>query len=187
MYKKQLLQEVAHRSCFNLPSYTCIREGPDHAPRFKAIVNFNGHTFKSPDYCSTLRLAEHSAAEAALAPHILVISLSHFHYNDSVFIDSSAISWRHSACVCVLFSVIGAPGVPVKLIGLLNDHNAPVPVVKKIVVVIIPSFFHFYTPDLPLSTVRESYENGMMCVSTNLRAVSSFNINFIRRCHNVYV
>ncbi|XP_073040416.1 double-stranded RNA-binding protein 2-like [Primulina eburnea] len=65
MYKNQL-QELAQRSCFNLPSYTCIREGPDHAPRFKAIVNFNGDAFESPHYCSTLRQAEHSAAEAAL-------------------------------------------------------------------------------------------------------------------------
>ncbi|KAL0390527.1 UNVERIFIED_CONTAM: Double-stranded RNA-binding protein 6 [Sesamum calycinum] len=65
MYKNQL-QELAQRSCFNLPSYTCIREGPDHAPRFKAIVNFNGESFESPHYCSTLRQAEHSAAEAAL-------------------------------------------------------------------------------------------------------------------------
>ncbi|CAK9143246.1 unnamed protein product [Ilex paraguariensis] len=65
MYKNQL-QELAQRSCFNLPSYTCIREGPDHAPRFKAIVNFNGETFESPNYCSTLRQAEHAAAEVAL-------------------------------------------------------------------------------------------------------------------------
>ncbi|KAA8544051.1 hypothetical protein F0562_021772 [Nyssa sinensis] len=65
MYKNQL-QELAQRSCFNLPSYTCIREGPDHAPRFKAIVNFNGETFESPHYCSTLRQAEHAAAEVAL-------------------------------------------------------------------------------------------------------------------------
>ncbi|PPD66658.1 hypothetical protein GOBAR_DD36464 [Gossypium barbadense] len=65
MYKNQL-QELAQRSCFNLPSYTCIREGPDHAPRFKTTVNFNGETFESPHYCSTLRLAEHSAAEVAL-------------------------------------------------------------------------------------------------------------------------
>uniref|UniRef100_A0A5B7CAJ5 Putative double-stranded RNA-binding protein 2 n=1 Tax=Davidia involucrata TaxID=16924 RepID=A0A5B7CAJ5_DAVIN len=65
MYKNQL-QELAQRSCFNLPSYTCIREGPDHAPRFKATVNFNGETFESPHYCSTLRQAEHAAAEVAL-------------------------------------------------------------------------------------------------------------------------
>uniref|UniRef100_A0A5B6ZMQ6 Putative double-stranded RNA-binding protein 2-like isoform X1 n=1 Tax=Davidia involucrata TaxID=16924 RepID=A0A5B6ZMQ6_DAVIN len=65
MYKNQL-QELAQRSCFNLPSYTCIREGPDHAPRFKATVNFNGETFESPNYCTTLRQAEHSAAEVAL-------------------------------------------------------------------------------------------------------------------------
>ncbi|KAF5744711.1 Double-stranded RNA-binding protein 2 [Tripterygium wilfordii] len=65
MYKNQL-QELAQRSCFNLPSYTCIREGPDHAPRFKATVNFNGEIFETPHYCSTLRQAEHSAAEVAL-------------------------------------------------------------------------------------------------------------------------
>ncbi|KAF8397691.1 hypothetical protein HHK36_016613 [Tetracentron sinense] len=66
MYKNQL-QELAQRSCFNLPSYTCIREGPDHAPRFKATVNFNGEIFESPNYCTTLRQAEHSAAEVALS------------------------------------------------------------------------------------------------------------------------
>lgn len=65
MYKNQL-QELAQRSCFNLPSYACIREGPDHAPRFKASVNFNGEIFESPNYCSTLRQAEHAAAEVAL-------------------------------------------------------------------------------------------------------------------------
>ncbi|CAN8272908.1 unnamed protein product [Cochlearia groenlandica] len=65
MYKNQL-QELAQRSCFNLPSYTCIRQGPDHAPRFKASVNFNGEIFESPTYCSTLRQAEHSAAQVSL-------------------------------------------------------------------------------------------------------------------------
>ncbi|KAJ4719579.1 Double-stranded RNA-binding protein [Melia azedarach] len=65
MYKNQL-QELAQRSCFNLPAYSCIREGPDHAPRFKATVNFNGETFESPTFCSTLRQAEHAAAEVAL-------------------------------------------------------------------------------------------------------------------------
>ncbi|XP_022743011.1 double-stranded RNA-binding protein 2-like isoform X2 [Durio zibethinus] len=65
MYKNQL-QELAQRSCFNLPSYSCIREGPDHAPRFKATVNFNGETFESPMLCFTLRHAEHAAAEVAL-------------------------------------------------------------------------------------------------------------------------
>lgn len=65
MYKNQL-QELAQRSCFNLPSYACIREGPDHAPRFKATVNFNGEMFESPTFCSTLRQAEHAAAEVAL-------------------------------------------------------------------------------------------------------------------------
>ncbi|CAM0952298.1 unnamed protein product [Alopecurus aequalis] len=66
MYKNQL-QELAQRSCFSLPSYVCTREGPDHAPRFKATVTFNGETFHGPTCCTTLRQAEHAAAEAALA------------------------------------------------------------------------------------------------------------------------
>ncbi|KAL6640935.1 hypothetical protein ACP70R_019116 [Stipagrostis hirtigluma subsp. patula] len=66
MYKNQL-QELAQRSCFNLPAYTCLREGPDHAPRFKAAVNFNGELFESPGFFTTLRQAEHAAAEVALA------------------------------------------------------------------------------------------------------------------------
>ncbi|XP_047976598.1 double-stranded RNA-binding protein 5-like [Salvia hispanica] len=65
MFKNQL-QELAQRSCFNLPSYACVREGPDHAPRFKASVNFNGELFEGATYSSTLRHAEHAAAEAAL-------------------------------------------------------------------------------------------------------------------------
>lgn len=65
MFKNQL-QELAQRSCFNLPSYACRREGPDHAPRFKASVNFNGEIFESPGYFTTLRQAEHAAAEVAL-------------------------------------------------------------------------------------------------------------------------
>ncbi|EHA8587274.1 double-stranded RNA-binding protein 3, partial [Cocos nucifera] len=65
MYKNQL-QELAQRSCFNLPSYACTREGPDHAPRFKASVNFNGEIFEGPSNCTTLRQAEHAAAEVAL-------------------------------------------------------------------------------------------------------------------------
>lgn len=87
MYKNQL-QELAQRSCFNLPSYACIREGPDHAPRFKATVNFNGEVFESPTFCNTLRQAEHAAAEVALnvlskngpskalAAKVLVLSLN---------------------------------------------------------------------------------------------------------------
>src|SRR5947208_14730230 len=31
---------------------------PDHAPRFKASVNFNGEIFESPAYSTTLRQAE---------------------------------------------------------------------------------------------------------------------------------
>jgi hypothetical protein len=30
-------KSFAQRSCFNLPAYAWIREGPDHATRFKGV------------------------------------------------------------------------------------------------------------------------------------------------------
>ncbi|GKD90866.1 double-stranded RNA-binding protein 2, partial [Tanacetum coccineum] len=54
-----------HGDCLPLKMY--VREGPDHAPRFKALVNFNGDSFESPNYFTTLRQAEHAAAEVALS------------------------------------------------------------------------------------------------------------------------
>ncbi|KAM5561462.1 double-stranded RNA-binding protein 3-like [Rosa sericea] len=63
---KNRLQEKAQKSRLNLPSYSSTRKGPDHAPQFKATVNFNGKTFKSPTFYSTLRQAENAAAEVAL-------------------------------------------------------------------------------------------------------------------------
>lgn len=65
MHKNQL-QELAQKNGYNLPSYACIREGPDHAPKFKATVLFNGETYASPGYVASLRQAEHAAAEVAL-------------------------------------------------------------------------------------------------------------------------
>ena len=65
MHKNQL-QELAQSEGYNLPSYSSIREGPDHAPRFKASVTFNGEVFESPGYSPSLRQAEHAAAEVAL-------------------------------------------------------------------------------------------------------------------------
>ncbi|KAK9056840.1 hypothetical protein SSX86_024204 [Deinandra increscens subsp. villosa] len=48
-----------------MSSYTCIREGPDGAQRFRAKVSFNGETYESPNYCTTSRQEEHSAVEVA--------------------------------------------------------------------------------------------------------------------------
>ncbi|PRQ41976.1 putative double-stranded RNA-binding domain-containing protein [Rosa chinensis] len=65
MYKNRLQEEAQKRS-LNFPSYSSTRERPDHAPRFKATVNFDGKTYESPDFYRTLREAENAAAEVAL-------------------------------------------------------------------------------------------------------------------------
>ncbi|XP_062004890.1 double-stranded RNA-binding protein 3-like isoform X2 [Rosa rugosa] len=63
---KNRLQEKAQKSRLKFPSYSHTRKGPDHAPRFKATVNFDGKTFESPTFYPTLREAENAAAEVAL-------------------------------------------------------------------------------------------------------------------------
>lgn len=48
------------------PVYSCEREGPPHASRFKCRVTIDGKTYESPEYFSTLKEAEHAAAKVAL-------------------------------------------------------------------------------------------------------------------------
>lgn len=64
-YKNQL-QSYAQKRNFPLPTYSCVREGPDHVSRFKSKVTIDGQTFESLEYFSTLKEAEHAAAETAL-------------------------------------------------------------------------------------------------------------------------
>ncbi|ERM93584.1 hypothetical protein AMTR_s00004p00117700 [Amborella trichopoda] len=63
---KNLLQEFVQKRGLDMPIYSCVGEGVDHAPRFKAIVTVDGHTFDSSSFFSTLREAEHAVAKIAL-------------------------------------------------------------------------------------------------------------------------
>ncbi|KAH9310628.1 hypothetical protein KI387_025663 [Taxus chinensis] len=65
LQKTQLLH-YAVKGGFDLPAYSCIREGLSHVPRFKARVKFDGQTFESSGYFNTVRQAEHAAASVAL-------------------------------------------------------------------------------------------------------------------------
>lgn len=63
---KNQLHGLAQRRNMQPPLYSCTRDGPPHAYRFKAKVSVGGQTFESPDFFRTLREAEHAAAKAAL-------------------------------------------------------------------------------------------------------------------------
>ncbi|KAE9619815.1 putative double-stranded RNA-binding domain-containing protein [Lupinus albus] len=65
LYKNQL-QNYAHKKNLNLPAYSSEWEGPPHALRFKCKVTIDGQTFESSKFFSTLKDAEHAAAEIAL-------------------------------------------------------------------------------------------------------------------------
>ncbi|MCL7041201.1 hypothetical protein MKW94_007553 [Papaver nudicaule] len=63
---KNQLQIYAQKRNLNLPVYSCVREGPPHNSHFKAMVTVDGQTFESPEFCRTLKEAEHAASRVAL-------------------------------------------------------------------------------------------------------------------------
>jgi hypothetical protein len=65
LYKNHL-QNYAQKRNLSLPVYSCEREGPPHASRFKCKVTIDGQTYESPEFFATLKDAEHAAAKVAL-------------------------------------------------------------------------------------------------------------------------
>ncbi|KAL2335112.1 hypothetical protein Fmac_016325 [Flemingia macrophylla] len=65
LYKNQLQSYVQKRN-LGLPVYSSEWEGPPHAMRFKCKVTVGGQTYESDKLYSTLKDAEHAAAEVAL-------------------------------------------------------------------------------------------------------------------------
>nr|GEZ00742.1 double-stranded RNA-binding protein 4 [Tanacetum cinerariifolium] len=47
------------------PTYACETQGPPHCRLFKANVTIDGNTYVGPEFCSTLKDAEHAAAKVA--------------------------------------------------------------------------------------------------------------------------
>ncbi|KAJ4850263.1 hypothetical protein Tsubulata_044584 [Turnera subulata] len=64
MYKMKL-QELCHRRRWALPTYSALRDGPDHFPRFKASVSVNGLSFHSRVSCKSCKEAQNEAARLA--------------------------------------------------------------------------------------------------------------------------
>ncbi|PNX94486.1 double-stranded RNA-binding protein 1-like, partial [Trifolium pratense] len=85
LYKAQL-QIYAQKRNLKLPEYSPEWEGPPHAMRFKCKVTIDGQTFESPKFYSTLKEAEHAAAENALT------SLSPSGIKESVLHDPGGVS-----------------------------------------------------------------------------------------------
>ncbi|KAI5577757.1 hypothetical protein BDE02_09G135700 [Populus trichocarpa] len=79
-YKSHLQNYARWKNC-DLPTYYNTREGPSHAPCFKATVTVDGHTIESPEFFNTLKAAEHAAAKAAL----MSLSTNGFLEDDSGF------------------------------------------------------------------------------------------------------
>ena len=63
---KNQLQYYAQKRNLILPVYSCEREGPPHATRFKCSVTIDGQTYQGQEFLPTLKDAEHAAAEIAL-------------------------------------------------------------------------------------------------------------------------
>lgn len=79
LYKNQL-QSYTQKKNLPLPMYSCEREGPPHASRFKCKVTIDGQTYESHQFFPTLKEAEHEAAKVAL----MSLSVDKFQQDDSV-------------------------------------------------------------------------------------------------------
>ncbi|XAR59609.1 hypothetical protein NMG60_11015504 [Bertholletia excelsa] len=64
MYRSKL-QELCHKNKWGLPNYSCIKDGPDHSPQFRASVSVNGISFLTPTISVSSKAALHQAAELA--------------------------------------------------------------------------------------------------------------------------
>ncbi|XP_057778870.1 double-stranded RNA-binding protein 1-like [Salvia miltiorrhiza] len=64
MYKN-LLQQHAQKENLGFPVYTSEAEGPPHSRRFKSKVSINGKLYETPEFFSTLKEAEQTAAKIA--------------------------------------------------------------------------------------------------------------------------
>lgn len=65
LYKNKL-QNFAQKKNLTLPVYTCERDGPPHASRFRCKVEIDGKTYESPEFHATLKDAENAVAKVAL-------------------------------------------------------------------------------------------------------------------------
>ncbi|BFG25156.1 hypothetical protein CerSpe_114300 [Prunus speciosa] len=65
LYKNQL-QTYAQKRNLLLPVYSCEREGPPHACRFKCRVTVDEHTYEGQEFLPTMKEAEHAVAKVAL-------------------------------------------------------------------------------------------------------------------------
>lgn len=65
LYKSRL-QNYAQKRNVAFPTYACEMQGPPHCRLFKASVTIDGNTYVGPEFCSTLKDAEHAAAKVAL-------------------------------------------------------------------------------------------------------------------------
>ncbi|XP_020416038.1 double-stranded RNA-binding protein 1 isoform X5 [Prunus persica] len=65
LYKNQL-QTYAHKRNLLLPVYSCEREGPPHANRYKCRVTIDEHTYEGQEFLPTMKEAEHAVAKVAL-------------------------------------------------------------------------------------------------------------------------
>ncbi|CDP18828.1 unnamed protein product [Coffea canephora] len=62
---KSKLQELCHQKKWALPIYSCMKDGAEHSPQFKASVVVNGTNFDSPSISKSLKEAHNEAAKLA--------------------------------------------------------------------------------------------------------------------------
>ncbi|CAA2938131.1 Hypothetical predicted protein [Olea europaea subsp. europaea] len=145
MYKCKL-QELCQKRGWSLPEYTTARDGPDHMPRFKGVVNVNGQAFETPNQCKSSKEAQNLVARIACDHFIAQPSQS----GQQQYLQPSSSSSAAHPCAGVQAVVPNPPWekpstaatVPVIV------PSAALPVSEARPVAVAP-FLHISVPELP--------------------------------------
>lgn len=92
---KSKLQEFCHRKKWAPPRYSCMKDGPDHIPLFKASVVVNGLNFDTLQPCKSRKEADNEVAKLAFlhfSSGLLLIWIHLINYLLSYLIVSSFLS-----------------------------------------------------------------------------------------------
>lgn len=129
-----------------MPEYTTARDGPDHMPRFKGVVNVNGRAFETPNQCKSSKEAQNLVARIACDHFIAQPSQS----GQQQYLQPSSSSSAAHPCAGVQAVVPNPPWekpstaatVPVIV------PSAALPVSEARPVAVAP-FLHISVPELP--------------------------------------
>lgn len=126
MYKSKL-QELCQKCNWALPKYTCLKDGPDHIPQFKASVVVGGINFDTITICKSSKEAYNEAAKLAFlhftSGKLILTNLARFVLFSLVNPSDCLLSSTHISHYCA--ETLNQTGEYMEEPNSINDIQSP--------------------------------------------------------------